>query len=306
MGRTEPRIAVIICSLGRPELIRSLIPHLMAQTLPANEIILSVPSADDVPSDIDWSAQPVPTRVLQTPKGLCIQRNHALDVALPENDIIVFFDDDFFPSRYALEGIANAFEAFPEIAGLTGRLLADGIQSSGISPAEAARMVAEWDETQSGAVTEPKTFMADGVGLYGCNMAMRSSRIGDKRFDERLPLYGWQEDVDFASRLEGRKIKCDALVGVHCGVKVGRERNGGPLGYSQVANPYYLIRKGSMPLSFGLRLGVRNILSNHARAFRPEPWVDRRGRVKGNWLALIDILRGRSAPERILQLSRKR
>jgi hypothetical protein len=38
------------------------------------------------------------------------------------------------------------------------------------------------------------------------------------------------------------------------------------------------------------------------RALRPEPWVDRRGRARGNWLAMFDLLRGRVVPERILEL----
>jgi hypothetical protein len=46
----------------------------------------------------------------------------------------------------------------------------------------------------------------------------------------------------------------------------------------------------------------RNIAANIARSFFPEPWVDRKGRLKGNLLALIDIARGRDSPGRILQL----
>jgi len=51
-----------------------------------------------------------------------------------------------------------------------------------------------------------------------------------------------------------------------------------------------------------LNLAVRNFLSNHAKMLRPEPWVDRRGRVEGNWLALLDLIRGRITPERILDM----
>jgi hypothetical protein len=35
---------------------------------------------------------------------------------------------------------------------------------------------------------------------------------------------------------------------------------------------------------------------------RPEPYVDRRGRLRGNMLALGDLLRHRMAPERVLEL----
>ena len=38
---------------------------------------------------------------------------------------------------------------------------------------------------------------------YGCNMAVRLAPMREHglRFDERLPLYGWQEDVDLSRRL---------------------------------------------------------------------------------------------------------
>jgi hypothetical protein len=41
---------------------------------------------------------------------------------------------------------------------------------------------------------------------------------------------------------------------------------------------------------------------NVARAARPEAYVDRRGRLVGNVLALRDLVTGRMAPERILEL----
>ena len=65
-------------------------------------------------------------------------------------------------------------------------------------------------------------------------------------FDEQLPLYGWLEDVDFSRRVAGygRVVKVSAARGVHLGVKAARQR-GVQLGYSQVANPVYLMRKGT-------------------------------------------------------------
>jgi hypothetical protein len=38
------------------------------------------------------------------------------------------------------------------------------------------------------------------------------------------------------------------------------------------------------------------------KSLRSEPWIDRRGRLKGNLLAMFDVLRGRSDPRRILDL----
>ena len=57
-----------------------------------------------------------------------------------------------------------------------------------------------------------------------------------------------------------------------------------------------------MPLNFGLQLLVSNFLANHLRMLRPEPWVDRRGRAAGNWLALADLVSGRLNPLRAAEL----
>jgi hypothetical protein len=74
------------------------------------------------------------------------------------------------------------------------------------------------------------------------------------------------------------------------------------LGYSQVANPVYLLRKGSYSAGRAGRSVGRNIAANVARAFWPEAYIDRRGRLAGNALAILDFCRGRLAPERILEL----
>jgi hypothetical protein len=44
------------------------------------------------------------------------------------------------------------------------------------------------------------------------------------------------------------------------------------------------------------------MLINHLKALRPEPWVDRKGRVEGNWLAIADVLKRKDKPERILEM----
>ncbi|MFX5968694.1 hypothetical protein ABTE68_20020, partial [Acinetobacter baumannii] len=44
----------------------------------------------------------------------------------------------------------------------------------------------------------PRGTLRDIEGLYGCNMVYRAASIAGLAFDERLKLYGWQEDIDFA------------------------------------------------------------------------------------------------------------
>lgn len=303
------RIAVIVCSVGRPDCLSELMPLLAAQSRPADRLLVVVTDPADLgPNLAGPGGAGDAAEVLIAPRGLPRQRNAGLDALGGDCDAVLFLDDDFVPSRHALRGLEAALEAMPDVAGMTGLLIADGIGGAGLDHARATAMVDAWDARNAPA-PEGRPLRAlrpDMSGLYGCNMAFRMSAVGAIRFDERLPLYAWQEDIDFAARVRrrsgGQLILTDAFAGVHRGAKSGRETAGRRLGYSQLANPWYLWNKGTMSARFAGRLALRNFAANHLRAARPEPWVDRAARARGNWLALWDILRGRSDPGRILDL----
>lgn len=289
-----PRLALVVASSNRPDCLAAFAERLPLQTRTPDRVIFSVATPADLPRRL-----PSGIEVVTGVPGLAAQRNRALELLRDDAEIVVFFDDDFVPSCYGLEGIQRMFLAHVDVVGVTGRVLADGVTSAGIPLSEAERLVDAADDSGPGDLR----IRADLDGLYGCNMAFRASAIGSARFDERLPLYGWQEDVDFSARLlpHGRLVLSHAFGGVHCGVKTGRSP-GLRLGYSQVANPVYLARKGSMRPFRSARLIARNLIANHLRALDPEPWVDRRGRLRGNWLALGHALRGQLDPEHILRL----
>lgn len=288
-----PHVAVILASTGRPDSLAKWLECIGSQTLAPSRIILSVVSLADLPEGTRERAE---VEALMGPKGLPAQRNTALRHLDGDADVIAFFDDDYVPSRFCLEQIARFFQAHPEVAGANGHLIDDGINTAGIEVDDAAKLVAEYD-----AAHIPRFDVLGSLeGLYGCNMAYRASATRGIWFDERLKLYGWQEDIDFAAQvgLRGRIVKTNAFAGVHLGVK-GARTSGVRLGYSQVVNPIYLNRKGTMGTRFAARILLRNVIANHVRSLRPEPWVDRMGRARGNWLGLFDVMRGRLTPERI-------
>jgi hypothetical protein len=213
-------------------------------------------------------------------------------------DVIVFFDDDFLPEPDYLKTLGEIFESGADISAATGVLLADDATGPGLTVEDGL------------AILKASTFVGQGnlahvYGLYGCNMAFRAKYIWENnlQFDENLPLYGWQEDIDFSSQIApfGRMVQSDKLLGVHLGVKAGRT-SGVRLGYSQIANPVYLSKKGTMSWRHARKLMFRNLAANLARSIYPEPWVDRSGRVKGNLIALLDVLLGRASPMKILRL----
>jgi GT2 family glycosyltransferase len=276
----------------------SVLDRLAQQTRHADRIIVCAPTLEDVAGAIGRSGIDIQIG----PRGLTRQRNAIIDAA-PDSDVLVFFDDDFLPAATYLAAVERAFSCRDDIVMVTGRLISDGIIGPGLNIEEAHRIL----ETEPGAdVAEDGYLWLDEVDNgYGCNMAVRLAAVRTHgcRFDERLPLYGWLEDVDFSRQLSrcGRIVRSPEAWGVHLGIKQGRQ-SGLRLGYSQIANPIYLARKGTFPWPRAARLMTRNLGANCLRSLRPEPYIDRIGRVRGNLKALSDLVAGRLDPERILEL----
>ncbi|MDX7950264.1 glycosyltransferase [Lichenihabitans sp. Uapishka_5] len=289
------RVVVVIATYGRPEILRCLLSHLEEQQRSPEMVIVSAPDLSHVPH---YEAQTFALNVVTGASGLCAQRNHALGHVLAWSDVVTFLDDDFLPANNYLDRVVTAFQRHDDAAVIMGHAEVDGVQGVGLTFEEGLMALRVLEEGAS-----PGGLAIDEIGAYGCNMSIRTASIADTRFDERLALYGWQEDVDFASRLRsrGRVIRMPDLFGVHLGFKAGRV-SGIRFGYSQVANPAYLIRKGSMPADFGLRLMLRNICVNLVRSLWSEAHVDRRGRLKGNAIGLFHLAKGRIEPEYIRQL----
>jgi GT2 family glycosyltransferase len=286
------RLAVGIPTVGRPTVLAGMLKRLRQQKRPSDSVVVCAPSA----ADFEGVAEAFPdVTLLIGPHGLAHQRNAILR-HLDDFDVVVFFDDDFVPCRRYLESVEKIMLDNPDVVMTTGHVLADGIGGAGLT-FEAA------DATLKEALLTAPSGSLDWVyNGYGCNMSVRLAPVRQHAlaFDERLPLYGWLEDVDFSQRLAGfgRLVRSDATRGIHLGIKLGRSL-GMPLGYSQIANPFYLMRKGTMSWRRGLAQMGRNIAKNALYSVRPEAWVDRRGRLHGNARALLDLAWGRIDPARI-------
>jgi GT2 family glycosyltransferase len=289
------KLVVVVPTVGRKETVTRTLRHLERQTRPPNEVVVSAPDHSHVEP---FSATRYPVSYVFGKKGLCAQRNQALEKVLGRFDIVTFFDDDFLAATTYLERLADAFNAHPDWAVVHGNVVVDGVRGPGLSFEEGLRALecAEAEPAGTPVVT-------DHGGAYGCNMSMRTKQIGALRFDERLVLYGWQEDIDFTSQLGrfGRIVSLSTLIGVHLGVKGGR-LSGLRQGYSQIVNPVYLLRKGTMTSRFALDLIARNVAANIAKSLWPEPHIDRRGRLRGNLLAAYHLMKGRVEPEFVLKL----
>ena len=288
------RIHVIVATCGRAETVRRLVRQLEAQTRPADGVLVVGTCEDDVAGVAESSDE---VEILIAQRGLCCQRNAGIAAVADRADVVIFFDDDFVPASDYVEAVESMLLTEPEAVGLTGELVDDGILHDPIAFDDAVRRLEVDNERPADEGRKAKK------SLYGCNMVIRLSALGELRFDENLPLYGWMEDVDLTYQLgqRGKLMSGPELTGIHLGVRGGRQP-GRRLGYSQVANVLYLYRKGTMRPDIGWRQLVKNLAANLVLSIRPEPHVDRRGRLRGNLLAIGDLLRGRLDPRRIVSL----
>ena len=282
--------AVVLASAGRAGLLAEVMTNLDDQTHRELVRMVSVPDEQSLPADLEgW-------QVVTGARGLAAQRNAGL-AALPDVDVVFFFDDDAVVRPDYVQNALEFLVGHPEVVGLTGRVLLDGATRGEVALSHARAVVAGSDQQLTGRWRRTRQ-------LYGCNFAFRTAAVPEPAFDARLPLYSWLEDHDFARRLmpAGRLARVEDCVIVHRAAASGGRTEHVRLGYSQVMNPVHLKVKGSFPLWLMMYELGRPVLKNLARAAvgRESGW--RRRRLRGNFLALRDAVAGRITPERITTL----
>lgn len=299
---------IIIATKGRAAITFELLTWLESQTLPATHVVVVGSEARDV-TDLDTHRSVLAGKasvVVAKHAGSSHQRNVGVDVAKKFGllgdapSFAVFMDDDFRPAKTWLEAAQKTFQAQPDVVGITGHVLADGAQGTPLTTDDARVYLSGRKPPEphwaSGAVQRPME------SLFGCNMAFRDTAVRQCVFDEALPLYGWQEDQDYSSQASrlGRNIYSPDCIGVHLGSKSGRT-SGLRFGYSQIANPLYLIKKGTMSRRKAYKFIAKHLAANTVKSLLRHPTVDYPGRLKGNVRALTDLVRGRCDPRRILE-----
>ncbi|SDI39924.1 glycosyltransferase family 2 protein [Aliiruegeria lutimaris] len=290
---TERRIVIGIPTAGRREILSDTVRHIQTQDRLPDLVILSVSEEDDIDREALRDLT-FPVQIIVGPRGLSVQRNRILEQLEP-SDILMFLDDDFLMEPDYLDRIDTLFKQNPDVVLATGTVIADGVVGRGY-----------WHDTgldflEKHVRSDEPERLTEVYNGYGCNMAIRAATVLQNgiTFDEELPLYSWLEDLDFSRQLAafGRLVRSNRLFGVHLGTKTGRTP-GIRLGYSQIVNPVYMLRKGTVSPGRMFRLTGRVFASNLVYSIRPREWTDSRGRLKGNFLAFLDILRGRIDPQR--------
>lgn len=294
------KTSVLICTLGRPEVLHGTVESVLAQTHPAHEILIGTPSEENVlPATLRLPG----VRLILTELGLTRQRNACLDRLAPDAELVAFFDDDTELAPDFLACMSALFCEQPALVASSGHLLYDG----GIDVfCDRAQARAKCRETPSSWSPDQPVRTEPLRSTYGCDMVFRADRARVARFDENLPLYAWLEDADFShTATQGFMAPItnrDALA-VHLGARGGRI-DGLRLGFSQMVNPFYLWRKSrvfTFPYLF-IHYWLRCLVGNVLGLFTGEPQEDRPGRLAGNAVGLLHLLRGKCRPQDIMLL----
>ncbi|URK86214.1 glycosyltransferase (plasmid) [Rhizobium sp. RCAM05350] len=283
-----------IASAGRASTLLETVNYISGMLSGMCPIVVCVPRIEDAAGIADRAD----VELLIGPHGLTRQRNTILRAVSGKADLLIFLDDDFIPMSNFVTRMQDIFLRQPDVVIATGDVIADGILGKGLSMSEAMEVIGD-SENRAERVTEV-------YNAYGCNMAVRLSTVSQHNilFDEELPLYAWLEDVDFSRSMAryGKSVHVGGACGVHLGARSGRQP-GVRLGYSQVANPAYLRKKGTMATSRAIMQIVRNLIANIGGFCLGDGSVDRRGRLRGNLIALGDLLQGRASPSRIMEFA---
>jgi succinoglycan biosynthesis transport protein ExoP len=296
-GRFLLNTTVVICSANRPDVLAETVDSVLrGQSLPPREIIVSIFNQKHVAERT--AAHPAVRVVLNGRQGTCVQRNVA--AKLVRTPYTLFLDDDVELAPNFIESMERLQGEAEDAIAATGVLVVDGARGdTGVDRKLARSYALNYIRKQDNYDHEK-----------GQNLFVRTRVFANVLFDENLPLYGWLEDLDFATNClrYGRIIMNTETCFAHLATPAGRT-SGLRFGYSQVINPFYLWRKNGKPELTQVFFGhwLIHIAYNLRRALIKTPSArnDRTGRFRGNLIALSHLLTGKVDPSYILQLSKR-
>jgi len=287
------KIAIGIATSGRQETLARLFTYLSSLNVELpNIFVCSPPKEDPVKTSTSLKLHWL-TSVF---KGTCCQRNTLIDAA-HDVDFLFFMDDDFLIRGDYLKNLDLFLRNCPaRPAVITGTVISDGVTKGGLSFEQGICLL------KNASYKEFPPSVSPAFNGYGCNMAVNMNLVRKHgiRFDESLAMYGWMEDVEFSLQMKrfGEISKLGDCIGVHLGSPEGRLA-ARRLGYSQVANPYYICQKHSLGRATFVRYFVFRTLKNFWYSFFYFNPIRYR-RLQGNFLALIHLVTGKIDPRFVL------
>jgi len=246
-------IAVIIPVRGRPDLLHIAVRDLARQTVQPAQILLVLADGGQVlPETLTVPG----VQIVPCDPGVPRQRNAGIAALLPSIRMVAFLEQDVLLNPHFLESAWRVLGALPDVAVLTGHIIGDGHKDGEPDPERAAELLARdalaCDHFHLAVIHRPV------ASAPGSNMVAPRFVVDRMAFDEALTGDAWLEDYDWSRRCHrlGRVVQAQNLRLVRMGADCGRDRHAA-LGYSRIANPWYLWRKGVMPGPVLLALWVR-------------------------------------------------
>lgn len=287
---------IVICSVNRPATLHETVLGLLKQTVQPAAVLLSL--CED--SSVLPETKVLPgVRCLFGPRGSSVQRNAATPfVATP---YVLYLDDDVELAPDYIAQMEHAFGEDRQIVAAGGGVVADGARDgTGIDREAALRAILEYRGIRT---CVPVAF----DDLCGFNLFVRSRVLQKEKFDERLPLYAWLEDRDFMYRCakHGKVVRHQGALVAHLATRSGRTSDV-RLGYTKIANPWYLWRKSVVPslAELMVRYWMKTTIANIVRAALPiQPQnANYKKRLLGNLMAYRDLMLFRIDPQNILSI----
>lgn len=122
--RVSASVLVTTFAIDRLDRLRRCLDGVLANTRTPDEVVLAVDSNEDlrVIAEQEYGQRGVKV-VASTGRGACDARNTG--VAVSTGDVVVFIDDDAWPTDGWLEAIVEPFDRDPGIVAVGGRILPD-------------------------------------------------------------------------------------------------------------------------------------------------------------------------------------
>lgn len=116
-------ISACIPTYNRPQEVRALLKNLSNQSELPDEVVI-VDASEEAETEKIVNAckaqRKIRVRYFRSPKGLTLQRNHAVDLA--NGNIIIFLDDDILLEKEFIKEISNVFSQHKNAVGAAGVL----------------------------------------------------------------------------------------------------------------------------------------------------------------------------------------
>lgn len=206
MTKYHHKIAFIVPTRNRPELLSKLLKSLQEQTVPANQIIVVDGSDEPIESEIRDFLSDTVSCIRVFPPGLTKQRNAGIQALGEDITLAGFLDDDMVLEEDAVEAMLHFWESCPDdVGGSSFNITNNPVPRSGLFGKLFRRAFCLGDGRQggilrSGICTAVSPVLKDTYTewLSGGATVWRRHILDEFKYDEWFEGGAYVEDVDFS------------------------------------------------------------------------------------------------------------